>query len=114
MEFAFEHANGHFIKCPFSKCYLKKFQTRYVIHEHLNVEIFVKTTKFGIFTMKDQVQVSLSAHVIEDFIESQNPMEHMLNDAFGFIRHDVNDFDEEDDLQNNEWCDEGITNFDVL
>jgi len=29
--------------------------------------------------------VPTSAHVIEDFIESQNPMEDMLNDAFGFV-----------------------------
>jgi len=37
---------------------------------------------------------SVQVHVIEDFIESQNPMEDMLNYVFEFVRHDVNNFDE--------------------
>jgi len=44
-------------------------------------------------------------------------MEDMLNDAFRFVGHDVNDFDEaieDDDVQNNMVRDEGNTNFDAL
>jgi len=41
------------------------------------------------------------AHVVEDLIEHENDMEDMLNDAFGFAGHDVNDFDQGGDLQNN-------------
>ena len=58
-----------------------------------------------------------SANVVQDFLESQNPMEDMLNDAFGFVGNDVNDFDratEEDGVQANMMRDEGNTDFDAL
>jgi len=50
-----------------------------------------------------------SAHVIKDLMESQNSMEDMLNDAFGFVEDN-----EDDGLQNNMVPDEGNTNFDGL
>ena len=31
--------------------------------------------------------------MVEDLLESQNQMEDMLNDAFGCLRNNVNDFD---------------------
>jgi len=34
-----------------------------------------------------------SANEVEDLLESQNPMENMLNDVFGFVEHGVNNFD---------------------
>ena len=56
--------------------------------------------------------VTTSAHVIEDLLESQNPMEDMLNDAFGFVGHDKDT--EANGLQTNMVGDEGNTNFDEL
>ena len=41
-------------------------------------------------------------------------MEDMLNDAFGFARHDVNDFDEDNGLQDSMGRDEGTINLDTL
>lgn len=32
-----------------------------------------------------------STHVIEDTLHPQNPMESMINDAFRFVRHNVNE-----------------------
>jgi len=55
-----------------------------------------------------------SEHVVEDLIEPENEMEDMLNDAFGFSGHDVNDFDQDGSLQNNMGRDEGTMNFDAL
>ena len=43
--------------------------------------------------------VATSAHVIEDLLEYQNPMEDMLNDAFRFASHDKDT--EVDGLQTN-------------
>lgn len=45
LEFAFEHANGHVIKCPCSKCDFKKWQTKDVVHEHLTCKSFLKNYK---------------------------------------------------------------------
>jgi len=61
--------------------------------------------------------VVTSVHVIEDVIESRNPMEDMLNDAFGFMGHDVDHIDEgtgDDGAQDDILHGEGNTNIDVL
>jgi len=55
-----------------------------------------------------------SADVVEDLIEPENEMEDKLNDAFGFTGHNVNDFDQDDGLQNNMGRDEATMNFDML
>ena len=101
LDFAFEHGNGLVMKCPYSKCGFKKWQTRDAIEGSSVSEPLAAT----------------SADVVEDILESRNPMEDMLNDAFRFVGHDVNDFDEaieDDDVQNNVVRDEGNTNLDAL
>jgi len=58
-----------------------------------------------------------SANVVQDFLESQNPMEDMLSYVFGFVGNDVSDFDgatENNGVRANMLRDEGNTNFDVL
>jgi len=56
--------------------------------------------------------VAISVHVIEDLLESQNPMADMLIDAFEFTGHDEDI--EVDVLQTNMVGVEGNTNFDEL
>jgi len=89
-----------------------------VFYEQLTCRTFFQNYKFWYLHCEGpsviESMTASSTHVVEDFIEPQNPMEDMLNDAFGFVRHDVNDFDEDDGLQNNMGGDEVITNFDVL
>ena len=54
--------------------------------------------------------VAKSANMVENLLKSQNPMANILNDAFGFTGHNVNDFDgatKDDDMQNNIVHDEG-------
>jgi len=57
-----------------------------------------------------ETMVAKSANMVENLLKSQNPMANILNDAFGFTGHNVNDFDgatKDDDMQNNIVHDEG-------
>jgi len=58
-----------------------------------------------------------NAHVIEDFIESHNPMEDMLSDAFRFVGHDDDHIDggtQDDGVQDDMLHGEGNSNCDAL
>ncbi|KAL2345210.1 hypothetical protein Fmac_006495 [Flemingia macrophylla] len=60
---------------------------------------------------------SKSTNVIEDTLQPQNPMDNMLNDAFGFMAHDANDLDgslEDDGVQYNMTRDADNSEFDAL
>ena len=75
------------IKCPCSKCGFKKWQTRDVDQEHLSCRPCPKNYKtsymHGEVPRVSDSMVGRSVDVVEDFSESQNSMEDMLNDAFG-------------------------------
>jgi len=121
LNFAFEHGNGHAIKCPCSKCGFKKWQTRDIVQEHLTCRPFPENYRtwylHGEGLSVSEVVATTSANVVEDISGFQNPMEDMLNDAFGFMGQDVNDFDgaiEDDGVHNNMEQNEGNTNFDTL
>jgi len=121
LDFAFEHGNGRVIKCPCSKCGFNKWQTRDAVLEHLTCRPFPENYKtwymHGEGPSVSDSMAGRSANVVQDFLESQNPMEDMLNDAFGFVGNDVNDFDkatEEDGVQANMMRDEGNIDFDAL
>ena len=64
-----------------------------------------------------EVVVATSANMVEDISKSRNPMEDMLNDAFGFVGYDVNDFDGaigDDNVENNMEQNKGNSDFDKL
>ena len=89
MDFAFEHGNGRVIKCPCSKCGFNKWQPRDAVLEHLTCRPFPENYKTWYMngegpSLSDSM-AGRSANVVQDFLESQNPMEDMLNDAFGFV-----------------------------
>jgi len=121
LEFAFGHAIGVVIKCSCSKCGFKKWQTRDVVQEHLTCSTFPQNYQtwymHGEGLSGNELMAVTSAYVIEDFVESRNPMEDMLNDAFGFVGHDDDHIDEgtqEDGAQDDMLHGEGNTNFDEL
>lgn len=97
LDFAFEHKSidGRTIKCPCSKCGFKKWQTRDVVQEHLLRRPFPKNYKVWNWHGEKSNAVETEAfertHVVEDTLQPQNQMENMINDAFGFRRHDLND-----------------------
>jgi len=116
LDIAFQHANGPVIKCPCAKCVFKKWQTRDVVQEHLTCTTFPQNYKtwylHGEGPSVTGSMVARSAHVIEDLLKSQNPIEHMSNYALRFAGHDEDT--EVDGLQTNMVGDEGNTNFDAL
>ena len=118
LEFTFGHANGPVIKCPCWKCGFKKWQTRDIVHEHLTIthlpQNYIIWYLHGEGPSLSESMNGTSAHVVEDLIEPENEMEDKLNDAFGFTGHNVNDFDQDDGLQNNMGRDEATMNFDML
>ena len=86
-----------------SKCGFKKWKTRDVVHEHLTCRYFPQNYKIWYLhgegpSVTESVDAT-SVHAVEDFIELQNQMEDMLNDTFGFVGHDVNEFNEDDGMQ---------------
>lgn len=96
LDFAFQHKSidGRVIKCPCSKCGFTKWKKRGVVHEHLTRRPFPRNYKFWY----RHGEVSNVVHSeategtqIEDVLQPQNPMENMINDAFGFVSHNRND-----------------------
>jgi len=85
LEFAFGHANGPVIKLT-CRPFPQNYKIWYLHGEGPSLSESMNDT---------------SAHVVEYLIELENEMEDMLNDAFGFAGHDVNDFDQDGGLQNN-------------
>jgi len=81
LDFAFEHGNGLVIKCPCSKCGFRKWQTRDVAQEHLICRPFPENYKTWYFHGEGPsvsgTTTSTSATMVEDLLETQNPMEDM-------------------------------------
>ncbi|KAK7281307.1 hypothetical protein RIF29_09160 [Crotalaria pallida] len=86
---------GRTIKCPCSKCGFKKWQSREVVEEHLTCRPFPQNYKVWYLHGETSNVVESdafdSSHVIRDTLQPQNPMETMINDAFGFVRNNVNE-----------------------
>ena len=99
LNFAFERQSveGRII-CPCRNCKFKKWLTRPEVYDHLSRKQFpVEYTKWVWHGECNEPEVSSSAtHVIENpcNIGVQNPIEDMINDAFGFgSLHDDNEVD---------------------
>ncbi|XP_019238267.1 PREDICTED: uncharacterized protein LOC109218359 [Nicotiana attenuata] len=97
LDFAFEHGSvdGRVIKCPCPKCDFNKWQRRDVVEEHLILKPFPKNYNFWYWHGEESnatvQQTSQSTHIIEYNLQHQDPMEVMINDAFGFTRNNVNE-----------------------
>ena len=100
LDFAFEHGNGLVIKCPCSKCGFKKWRTRDVVQERLTCRAFPENYKKWYFhgegSSVSEPLATTSVDMVEDILESRNPMEDMLTDV-----NDFNEAIEDDDVQNN-------------
>lgn len=96
LDFAFQHKSidGRVIKCPCSKCGFTKWKTRGVVREHLTCRPFPRNYRFwykhGEVSNVVHSEATEGTH-IEDVLQPQNPMENMINDAFGFVSHNRND-----------------------
>ena len=79
----------------FPKCGFNKWQRRDIVEEHLILKPFPKNYKFWYWHGEESnatvQQISQSTHVIEDNLQPQDPMEIIINDAFGFTRNNVNE-----------------------
>ena len=120
LDFAFEHKSieghgGRKIVCPCSECGWKKWLTRDEVGEHLTCRPFPVNYKVWSWHGEEpngvESRVSKSTHVIQETLQPQNPMENMINDAFGFSSQNLNDVDassEHSSDGNNETHDEDM------
>lgn len=112
LDFAFMHKSiegrgGCKIVCPCSNCGCKKWQTRDVVQEHLTCRPFPQNYKFWNWHGEGSNIVESGAseqrHVNEDILQPQDPIENMINDAFG---QNVNELGETSDHSDDELGDE--------
>lgn len=100
LDFAFEHkfiegCEGRKIVCPCSKCGWKKWLERDAVRKHLTCrpfpENYIVWNWHGEGSHGVEFQVSGSTQVAQDTSQPQNPIENMINDAFGFVGQNLND-----------------------
>ncbi|XP_070029645.1 uncharacterized protein [Nicotiana sylvestris] len=90
LDFAFANAVvGDRIKCPCPKCGFAKWQTRDVAFDHLVCKPFHQNyVTWSIHGERNILPNSINIEVIQDTLPSENPVELLINEAFGGLRHD--------------------------
>ncbi|XP_027931110.1 uncharacterized protein LOC114187160 isoform X1 [Vigna unguiculata] len=90
LDFAFENgAVGDTIKCPCPKCGFMKWQTRGVVEEHLILKAFPKNYVIWNLHGEKQIEdISSNEDDIQEAFHYENPMETMINEAFGHYRQE--------------------------
>ena len=88
LDFAFANSSiRDAIKCPCSKCGFQKWYKRDVIRDHLICKPFPRNYEIWNFHGETIAQQSpTSVDIVQGDIHHNNPMEVMINEAFGFSR----------------------------
>ncbi|XP_060200677.1 uncharacterized protein LOC132628944 [Lycium barbarum] len=90
LNFAFNNAAiGDKIKCPCPKCGSRKWQTRKIVFNHLIDKSFPKN--YVTWFMHGEMNVlhnSRNREVTQDVPPTENPVELLINEAFGGLRHE--------------------------
>ena len=83
LDFAFEHgAIENRIRCSCPKYGFQRWQTRDIAQDHLLCKPFPKNYVIWDFHSEKQVtESSRSVDVIQEILQTENPMETMINDA---------------------------------
>lgn len=109
LDFAFTNvAVGNRIQCPCPNCRFTKPQIRDVVRDHLLCKPFPKN--YLIWTLHGERKVPESSRnedSVRETFHPENPMETMLNDAFGNYRQDAASLDEPDPVATDEILNEG-------
>ena len=90
LDFAFKNGNVRDrIKCPCPKCGFAKWQTRDVAFDHLVCKSFPQNyVTWSIHGESNVLPNSINIEVIQDTLPPENPIELLINEAFGSLRHD--------------------------
>ncbi|XP_009776215.2 uncharacterized protein [Nicotiana sylvestris] len=90
LDFAFNNvAIGDKIKCPCPKCGCRKWKTRNIVFDHLIEKSFPQN--YVTWVMHGEMNVLHNyenVEVTQDALPIENPVELLINEAFGGIRHE--------------------------
>nr|XP_009789966.1 PREDICTED: uncharacterized protein LOC104237505 [Nicotiana sylvestris] len=104
LDFAFKNAAVEdTIRCPCPKCGFGKWHTREIVHDHLICKSFPQN--YVIWNLHGEKQVvapSGDRDVMQEMFHPENLIETMLNDAFGYDRHQAADGGISQPLDSNE------------
>ena len=94
LDFAFANGSvGDAIKCPCPKCGFVKWQKRYVVRDHLICKSFPRTYEIWTFHGEKIIQQPCtSTNVMQEVVEPSNPIEMMINEAFGLSKQHATEF----------------------
>ncbi|XP_075084789.1 uncharacterized protein LOC142168035 [Nicotiana tabacum] len=109
LDFAFKNAAVEdTIRCPCPKCGFGKWQTREIVQDHLICKPFPQNyIIWNLHGEKLVVEPSGDRDVMQEMVHPENPIETMINDAFGHYRHQAADVGISQPLDSNEISNEG-------
>ena len=91
IQFVFCNSVGDRIRCPCKECGFKKWHTEDVVRDHLTYNHFPKNYANWTFHGETNVMHSYSnMEYTQDSICPENPMELLVNEAFGDLRDRCN------------------------
>ncbi|XP_052732446.1 uncharacterized protein LOC128196244 [Vigna angularis] len=90
LDFAFENgASGDTIRCPCPKCGFVKWQARGIVEEHLILKQFpINYVIWNLHGERQRQDISRNEDESQETFHFENPMETMINEAFGHYRQE--------------------------
>ena len=89
IKFAFRSSVGDRIKCPCKKCGFQRWETEATVRDHLQYNPFPENyVTWTLHGEKNLFQSYSNTEFIRDSTRHENPIELLVNEAFGDLRHE--------------------------